>query len=294
VAREREVALREKAESLLSEGNLRLVIAYGTNALGEVRPLLARTAEDARNLVWNSSCVHNLAAYLTREPAASILRRGEKIGIVVKGCDARAVVTLIQEGQVPRDRVHVIGIVCDGVTLPGGDGGDLATKCGGCGVRVPLFYDDLIGDPEGIEPLPGNALADVEELLDRTETERWDFWQEQMAKCMRCYACREVCPMCYCKECITERSRPQWVDRAPLPRGNFAYHLIRAAHLAGRCSSCGECTRVCPVGIPVDMLSRFLTSRIEQAFGHECGIDCEAEAFQSSFSKEEDPEDFVR
>ena len=100
MADEREAQLRKKAEDLFSEGKVNLVIGYGTNAIGEVRPLLARNVEDARRLVWNSSCVHNLAGYLTREPVASILRRGEKVALVVKGCDDRAVVTLIQEGQV--------------------------------------------------------------------------------------------------------------------------------------------------------------------------------------------------
>jgi formate dehydrogenase subunit beta len=292
VALEREAALRKKAEGLLSAGKVKVIIGYGTAAAGEVRPLLARTPEDARRFVWNSC--HNLAAYLTREPVAAILRRGEHVGIVVKGCDDRAIVTLIQEGQIARDQVHVIGVVCDGVTGPDSDGEGLSIKCGGCQVRVPLFYDDLIGDPAGIEPPPGNPLGDVEELLAKTGDERWAFWHEQMEKCIRCYACRQACPMCYCKECITEKSEPQWIDKAPLPRGNLAYHVIRAAHLAGRCSSCGECTRVCPVGIPVDMLNRFLTSRISEAFGHECGIDCEAGLFQSSFSKDKDPEDFIR
>jgi ferredoxin len=294
VALERGAALREKAEGLLSAGAVKLIIGYGNTAGGEVRPLIARTPEDAGGLVWNSACVHNLAGYLTREPVASILRRGEKVGVVVKGCDDRAVVTLIQEGQVARDQVHVIGMVCDGVTDHDSDRGELAIKCGGCEVRVPIFYDELIGEPAGITPPPGNSLGDVEELLGKTEDERWAFWKEQMEKCIRCYACRQACPMCYCRECITEKSEPQWIDKAPLPRGNLAYHVIRAAHLAGRCSSCGECTRVCPVGIPVDMLNRFLTSRIKEAFDHECGIDCEAELFQSSFDKDKDPEDFVR
>jgi formate dehydrogenase subunit beta len=290
----READLRKKAEDLLSGGRVELILGYGIAPSGEVRPLIARTADDARRLVWSPSCVHNLVGYLTREPAAALLRRGKKVGVVVKGCDARAVVTLIQEEQVAQTQVHVIGMVCDGVTYAGSDKGALALKCGGCEVRVPLFYDDLIGDPSDVTPPPGSPLEDVEQLLARSEDERWAFWKEQMEKCIRCYACRQVCPMCYCKECITEKTQPQWIERAPLARGNFAFHIIRAAHLAGRCSSCGECSRVCPVGIPVDMLNRFLTGRIREAFGHQCGVDCEADLFQSSFNKDEDPEDFIR
>lgn len=290
----REARLREKAEDLLSGGRVELIIGYGTAATGGVRPCFVRGPQDARSLVWNSGCVHNLAGYLTREPVAGILRRGGKVGVIVKGCDARAVVTLVQEKQIVRDRVHVIGMVCDGVTDESSEGGGLAVKCGGCEVRVPLVYDDLIGDRSGVEALPGNPIADVEELLAKSEDERWAFWKEHMEKCIRCYACRQVCPMCYCKECITEKSRPQWVDRAPLARGNLAFHVVRAAHLAGRCASCGECTRACPMGIPVDMLNRFLSARIREAFGHESGIDCEAQLFQTSFREDEDPEDFIR
>jgi formate dehydrogenase subunit beta len=294
VADEREARLRERVEELLSEGKVKLVVGYGTGASGEVRPMLVRTPEEARKLVWNSACVHNLASYLTHPPVAGVLRGGEKVGVVVKGCDARAVVTLIQERQIGRDQVHVIGMVCDGVADPRSDRRGLAVKCGGCEVCVPLFYDDLIGDASRVKRPPGSALEDIEEFLAKSDDERWAFWKQQMEKCIRCYACRQACPLCYCKECITEKARPQWVDRAPLPRGNLAYHVVRAMHLAGRCSSCGECTRVCPVGIPVDMLNRFLTNRIKEAFGHECGVDCEADLFQTTFGRDTDPEGFIR
>jgi ferredoxin len=290
----RQAQLRDRSQDLLSDGRVELIVGYGIGASGDVRPCFVSAPEEAQRLVWNSACVHNLAGYLTREPVAGILRRGGRVGVVVKGCDARAVATLVRERQVVRDRVHVLGMVCDGITDGISGGGGLAVKCGGCDVRVPLVYDDLVGDPSGAEVLPGNPTADAEQLLAGSEDERWAFWKEHMERCIRCYACRQACPMCYCKECITEKSRPQWIDRAPLARGNLAFHVVRAAHLAGRCSSCGECTRACPMGIPVDMLSRFLSARIREVFGHECGIDCEAELFQTAFSKDEDPEDFIR
>jgi formate dehydrogenase subunit beta len=288
-----QAVLREKATHLLADGTAGIVVGYAFTPSGEVRPFLARTAQDAARLVWNPRCVHNLAVYLTREPVAGMLRQGGRVAVVLKGCDARSVVTLVQEKQVARSQVHMIGMVCGGV-VGDASAGEVALKCRGCTVCVPAVYDDLVGDLSRIEPPPGSALSDVEEMLEKTPDERWAFWKDQMEKCIRCYACREVCPLCYCKECITERSRPQWIDRAPLARGNLAYHVIRAAHLAGRCSSCGECSRVCPVGIPVDMLNRFLTERIRQAFGYECGTDCEAEVFQTSFGKDTDPEDFIR
>jgi formate dehydrogenase subunit beta len=287
-----EKALREKAADLLSGDAAEIVIGYAAGPDGEPRPFLARTEEDAGKLIWTPRCVHNLAAYLTREPVAGILRRGGRVGIVLKGCDARSVVTLVQEKQVERSRIHMIGMVCRGVEAAAP--GELALKCRGCTVTVPAVYDVLIGDPSEAEAPAGSALADVQEMLEKTPDERWIFWKKEMEKCIRCYACREVCPLCYCQECITEKSQPQWIDRAPLARGNLAYHLIRAAHLAGRCSSCGECGRVCPVGIPVDMLNRFLTERIKEAFGYECGTDCGAEVFQAAFRKDADPEDFIR
>lgn len=294
--------LREEAGKLLSAAAVEVVVGYGDGHGGDgVRPLFARTPDEAAGLVWNDACVHNLATYLSREPCRQILLRGGKVGIVAKGCDARALVVLLQEGQIARESVHVIGMVCDGVLDPGaavsggtaGSSGAVLPKCRQCEVQTPPLYDTLVGDPAGAAAAEGDPLEDVKDLQSMSLEERWSFWTGHLARCIKCYACRQACPMCYCATCITEKSEPQWIDKPSHLKGALAYHLIRAMHLAGRCVSCGECGRACPMDIPVDKISRYLAGQVEEAFDYKAGMDPEATPAFRTY-REDDPEDFIR
>jgi ferredoxin len=288
-----ESKLREEAKKLLSGEAVELVIGYGEGHGGEgVRPLFARTPEEAGKLIFNDGCVHNLATYLSREPCRQIILRGGKVALVAKGCDARAIVVLLQEGQITREKVHVIGMVCDGVRRPGAAEGQTLPKCRKCEVQTPPLYDTLVGDSAGATGVDGDPLGDVNEIASLPREERWEFWTGQMERCMKCYACREACPMCYCETCITEKSEPPWIDKASHLKGALAYHLIRAMHLAGRCVSCGECGRACPLDIPVDLISRHLAAEVEEAFNCRTGMDPEATPVFRTYS-EDDPGDFI-
>jgi len=284
--------LRTEAGKLLADGTVEIVVGYGEGYGGEgVRPLLARTPGEAGGFVWNDACVHNLAAYLSREPCRGIMLRGGRVGIVAKGCDARAIVVLLQEDQIARESVYVIGMVCDGVRGAGaGDGPP--PRCKACEVRTPPLYDTLIGDPAEASG-QGGAAEDVEEAAALTLEERWKYWESRLSRCIKCYACRQACPLCYCPTCITEKSEPQWIDKPSHLRGTLAYHLIRAMHLAGRCVGCGECGRACPLDIPVDLISRYLAREVEEAFGYRTGIDPEATPVFRTY-REDDPGDFIK
>jgi formate dehydrogenase subunit beta len=291
-----EKELRREAGRLISGGAVELVVGYGPGHGGEgVRPLFAWTPEEAAGLIWNESCVHNLATYLSKEPCRQIILRGGKVAVVAKGCDARAIVVLVQEGQVPRESVHVIGMVCDGVRDAARQAGDAekALKCRRCEVQTPPVYDTLVGDPAAALTVEGDPLEDITDLDSRPREERWDYWTARLSRCIKCYACRQACPMCYCATCITEKSEPQWIDKPSHLKGALAYHLIRAMHLAGRCVSCGECGRACPMDIPVDMISRHLSAVVEEAFDYKAGMDPEATPAFRTY-REDDPEDFIR
>ena len=286
--------IREKARELLSSGQVQLVVGYGTGYRGgAVRPLMARTAEEADGLVWNDRCGQNLCGYLLREPALSVIRSGGRVAVVAKGCDVRSALGLVQEKQIKRESVFLISPVCDGVVLEEAGKPKTPDKCFECEWQAPEKCDLLVGDKSSVKKVEGNAREELERLEKMSPSERWQYWSSIFSKCIKCYACRQACPLCYCKECITEKSRPQWIDKSSGVRGNLAYHMIRAMHLAGRCIGCGECRRACPVGIPVDLLPRFLTAKVEGAFGYRPGIKAEEEPFFVTF-KEGDPQDFVR
>ncbi len=293
-----EETLRKKAGELLRSGSVDLLVGYGGAFKGEgVRPVFLRKDSetgkpaDTGRLVWNDRCAHNLATYLMREPCLEILKGKGKVAIVAKGCDIRAIATLIQESQVERDRVHIIGVACSGVKYEEGSE-EIAVKCRGCEVQLPGIYDDLIGSEADAARVEGEPRADIEEVLALDGPARWEFWTRELSRCIKCYACRQACPMCYCGECITEKSRPQWIDKAASLKGNIAFHYIRAMHLAGRCVACGDCARACPMDIPVDLLSRFLSQRVEEAYDYKTGMDPEADPF-FLINREDDTEDFI-
>jgi formate dehydrogenase subunit beta len=288
-----QAALRARARDLLATSQVGLVIGYGERPLGGgVRPLLVKTAEDADRLVWDDRCVHNLATYLVREPAAGIIRSGGRVAIVAKGCDARSMVVLIQEKQIKRESIFIIGMVCDGVKPEAGRS-EAPSKCMECEWHTPPVFDDLLGDKTKVQHKQGDALQETRRIEQMSDRERWEYWTGVLSKCIKCYACRQACPLCYCKECITEKSRPQWIDKSSGVRGNLAYHFIRSLHLAGRCVGCEECRRACPMGIPVDLLTRFLTRKAEEAFGYRPGVDPAGEPFFVT-SSDTDPDDFIR
>jgi ferredoxin len=134
------------------------------------------------------------------------------------------------------------------------------------------------------------ALAKVEAM---SREERWNYWLSEMANCVKCYACRSACPMCYCAQCTTDCNQPQWIPVSSMGQANMEYHIMRAMHLAGRCVNCGECARVCPMEIPLGLLTAKLTGFIGQNFGSRAGTKPELDYALSTF-KVEDKETFIR
>lgn len=280
--------VRQVTADLLREGEVSIVLGYKSGTLpGQVVPGFITSSEEADNLVWDSSCFHNLSVYLPRLDA-----NGGKVGAVVKKCDAATVVGLLQEKQVSRDELHLIGVQCAGVW----EGDRLADKCHSCDGQVSPLCDVAV-TPEGTRETPAPAESDPRDAaiayLETLPPEtRWGFWQEEFGRCIRCYACRAVCPLCYCDSCITEKHRPQWISPAIDETGNTAWNLVRAFHLAGRCTGCDECARVCPADIRLDLINRKLAKVIEERFGYEAGIDPDAAPPLTEF-RDEDSEEFI-
>lgn len=283
-------AIRSLAKELLETNKVSAVIGYAEGSIpGKVQPLIAKTADKTDKLIFNEYCVNNLSIYLT--PKYKLIN-DKPVAIISKGCDTASIIGLIQENQIKREDVFIIGIPCNGVKIHGSD--KFANKCTTCEVNTPLIYDTLIGDKIDNKNLSSEEKnARLKELENMTHAERWDFWQKEFERCVKCYACRQACPLCYCERCIVDKSQPYWVDTSAHPSGNFNWHFIRAFHLAGRCIGCDECERACHQNIPLSLLNQKMRKEIEELYGYKSGIDSELKPPIATY-KFEDNQDFIR
>lgn len=273
-------SLRSTAAELLSEGKVTVVIGYGSNGESFSPPLFVRKPEEAERLVFDGRCFGNLAVYLSKDT----IRGMGKIGIVVKGCDLRAVNVLLREHVVERDDIVLIGVPCTG------QGDPPLHKCSVCERRNPEGCDVVVGDPvEQPEIDVERRYKDAADIDAKSLEERWEYWRGQLSKCIRCYACRNVCPLCYCKRCITEKTVPQWIETSAHLRGNVAWNVARAFHLTGRCVNCGECERACPMNIPLGAINQKMAQLMDKWFNFQSGSSSEQKAPLTTF-KVDDPE----
>jgi formate dehydrogenase (coenzyme F420) beta subunit len=298
--------LRAKAKELLAGGQVKMVIGYEAGSVPfKCTPLFAETPEDAERMVWNPACVNNLAVYL---PQA--VKRG-KVAVVLKPCDMKSVVELVREHQIEREDVVAIVVSSPGMldedALSGIDLADIKSvawrdggivvstgggevtipadkafqeKCRRCSLGEPASADIKIGDFTAKTPAADTSVEEHEKL---SPAERRAFWAGHFGRCIRCYACRQACPGCYCNECFVDKNGQVWASKATDATSNWFFHVTRAMHTAGRCIGCGECERACPMGIPLSLLGKKLEIDVEEMFGSAPGEDTEAAPVLGSF-----------
>lgn len=280
--------IRQISRSLLEAKEADYVIGYELETDGSVCPVFIDCPEEVEKLVWNDRCIHNLASFLKKT-----IDDGEsRVAIVSKGCDVKSIVALLQEGQIVRDKIKVLGVDCSGQR---DEKGNLLLKCKLCRDHRPLLYDSLIAnDRVDVREFDVDSVdySEVEDVEKMSVEERLRFWKEEAEKCIRCYACREVCPLCYCVECFTDQNLPKYVPSTPSIKGNFLWLLMRAFDLAGRCTGCMECDRVCPVDIPLHLLNRKAIKDVATLFGYEAGRNPSEKPLLAVFS-EEDPDEVI-
>jgi len=323
-----QTTIRQKAKEIVAREDVRHLIGWRKGTFGyRVSPYWVETPEDAEELIFSPLCSPNLTNYLTLEEKLPLPKGEEpdrrKTALLVKGCDSRAAVQLLAEKGIEREQVVLVGLPCQGVidqlkleekypegssgvnaewngetirfTFPDGEKEFareeiLADDCLSCRYPNPVLADEMLG--EEVEAWSDGKNAGVEELEKASVADRWAFWEKEFSRCLRCYACRNVCTMCYCEDCILERLNPNWMFRSVNHSENTAFHIARAFHLVGRCVSCGECERVCPAGIPLGKLNQKLVKEVREQYGFEAGVDPESIPFQASYNPQ-DQEDFI-
>ena len=309
--------IQQTARKLLKDKTVDVFIGYKKGTVPMINePVLIRDPDKVDILYWDSFCGLNLCNYLTK--------REDKIGIVATGCNSRNMVTHIVENQIKREQLHIVGIPCtgmidhraveravghkeiidikedgDGFTVRGRDFEEtlkkkeyLQTNCAICRHRNPVIKDEMIAEPVK-EQAEVEAYKDVEKVEDMASEQRHEFFTQLISSCIRCYACRNACPLCYCPTCFVDESRPQWVGKSIDPTDTMTFHILRAYHCAGRCTDCGACERVCPVGIPVRQFTKKLNKDAEALFSWEAGLSPEQRPPLDVY-RPDDYDDFIR
>ena len=283
-----------KASELLKTGKVQRVLGWKAGEFDyDVTPAVFYSEEELKaGFVFNDFCGANFSKYLIKETA----KEGNVL-VFLKPCDTYSFNQLLSEHRFDRQKVYAVGIPCEGmadVTLlkTAGEGiasitekdgkyavetmydgtaeyeraGALSERCRHCKSKKHVAYDELLGD-DG-EVLESQRFDEVEKLEKMTADERFEFWQNELSRCIRCNACRDVCPACSCEKCVFDNPQSGVENKAAA--NSFEekmFHIIRAFHVAGRCTDCGECSRVCPQHIPLHLLNRKFIKDMNEFYG---------------------------
>ena len=308
--------MEKRAIELMENGTVDRVLGWAAGEFPyDMTPAVFESVEELKNnFVYNDFCGANLSKYLIKES-----RKGGRVLAFLKPCDTYSFNQLLAEHRIKRENVYVIGIECygkadvdklkdmgikgiTGIVMKDGTytvetvygnktvkaGDATAERCLACKSKKHVVFDELIGeDGEVVEDC--NRFDMVEKLEAMTPDERFAFWRGELSRCIRCNACRNVCPACSCEQCVFDNPNSGVAHKAAA--NSFEenlFHIIRAFHVAGRCTDCGECSRVCPQHIPLHLLNRKFIKDINAFYGdYQAGADPEAKPPLGTYCKDD-------
>ncbi|MBQ8284459.1 MAG: 4Fe-4S dicluster domain-containing protein [Clostridia bacterium] len=307
-----EMKMKERAKQLLESGEVARVVGWKKGDFCyDPSPATFETVEELDNFVYDYFCGANLSKYLIQ-----ISKKEGKTAVFLKPCDTYSFNQLVKEHRINRENVYVIAVECmakfdiekikeKGVSqITGVEVKDkdvkvsslygettlykpeiLLTKCETCQKTHQVKDEEIILHERPERDV--DRFAEVKKLEAMTEDERFAFWKEQLSKCIRCNACRNVCPACSCVKCVFDN--PASGVAAKANDSEFEeklFHVIRAFHVAGRCTDCGECSRVCPQHIPLHLLNRKFIKDIDGLYGEfQAGEEAEGKTPLTSYTE---------
>ena len=306
-----------RAKELLADGTVVRVLGWRIGDLPyNPEPSYFETAEDLEaNFVYNGFCGANLSKYMIEGSKLE-----GKTLVFLKPCDTYSFNQLIKENRVDREKAYIIGIGCKGKldvekikaqgvkgilnirgaeydgpadtltaetlygekTVPYKDA--MLERCHVCKGKDHMVYDELLG--ESTDTKDADRFAEVEKIEAMSPEEKFAYFQSELSKCIRCNACRNVCPACSCRKCVFDSTKFDSAQKANVDSfEEKMFHIIRAFHVAGRCTDCGECSRVCPQGIPLHLFTRKFIKDIDEFYGeYQAGADAESKGPLTSFT----------
>lgn len=311
-----ETVMKKRAAELLGGGLVKRVVGWKQGEFFfDPSPAVFESEAELDSFVYNGFCGANLSKYLVNQT-----KKEGKTAVFLKPCDTYSLNQLLKEHRVSREKVYVIGIECRGkldmnkikmyadcvtdvedgepeVTIcsPYGDKKAqrkmlLLEKCLCCKGKKHMIADETIILNE-MPDTKNDRFSGVEYLEKLSADERFKFWRSQLSKCIRCNACRNVCPACTCVKCVFDN--PESGIAAKANDTEFEenmYHIIRAFHVTGRCTDCGECSRVCPQNIPLHLINRKFIKDADKLYGEfQAGETADGKTPLTDF-KETDPD----
>lgn len=263
--------LIKKAAALLESNAVQVVIGYGKGSADRTRAIFVTQAADCKDLIFDSHCIKNLAVYLTKQEIKTL----GKPAIVAPIPVLRSILQLAVENQISEKDLVVLGVTPESELIEFETFAGIETFLATHRIEIDEKYTETI---RKIKSMP--------------VAERFAYWVKELQPCFKCYACRSACPLCYCTRCTVENNQPQWVSVAAHPLGNLEWHIMRAMHLAGRCTDCEACYNACPMAIPIHLLTKSMLQDVAENFGS-YGPSLDKENTLSSF-KPDDKESFIR
>lgn len=241
------------AKSILAEGKASGVLGL-VKAIDGIAPHVFETSEDMELLVIEPK-------WLLAKLTMNILKSSPddyRLGLICRGCDERAIVELRKRNQIDGERLTIIGLACN------------QEQARACLCKRPYPSKVDIGEAvDGVDPF---EVERTKEFIGGDEKARMEKWARELKRCIKCYGCRNACPICVCVPCKLEDDL--WVSRGRMP-AEISFHLIRAFHLADTCVACGACQDACPVNIPLMLLQLSMRDVLMKNYGYEAGTDSE-------------------
>jgi len=247
-------AIKSKITALLESGEIKGFLGLAEQN-GHVAPHLFQKGDSLDDMSLGDVNTAGDARYPLNKYLMNISKSypDDVFGVLVRGCDDRGLTTLYTWNQLNPNKVVPVGITCPQ---------ELADAC-----ECSQPYPKEITAGEKAEPGASHSVAAVDALV---LTDRFSYWMEEFVKCIKCYGCSNICPMCFCNDCSLKCD--DLIKKGELPPEIPVFHHTRAMHMIGRCIDCGLCEEACPSNIPLRTLYKKMNTIMDEKFDFITGI----------------------